>query len=87
MARGSRLQRPKDYRHRKWLNGRDSDPLLAKRASHVTILQHSPSSIVARSVVDHFALWAQNYLPDWLAHCVTRSKVLVLGFLFFSSSA
>ena len=57
-------------------------PLLAKKASHVTMLQHSPSYILARPAVDRFAQWTQKYLPDWPAHRITRSKFLVLGFLF-----
>ena len=57
-------------------------PSLAKRASHVTMLQRSPSYILARPAVDPFAEWTQKYLPDWLAHRITRSKFLVLSFLF-----
>ena len=57
-------------------------PSLAKTASHVTMLQRSPTYILARPAVDAFGQWAQKYLPDWLAHRITRVKFLVLSFLF-----
>ena len=52
---------------------------LAKRASRVTKLQRSPSSILARPAVDGFAQWT---LPDWLAHRIIRSNSSILSFLF-----
>ena len=57
-------------------------PSLAERASHVTMLQRSPTYITARPAVDPFAQWTQRHLPSWLAYRITRSKVLVLSFLF-----
>lgn len=57
-------------------------PSLAETASHVTMLQRSPTYIVARPSIDRFGQWAQRFLPRWLAHRITRLKFLVFGFLF-----
>ena len=57
-------------------------PSLAKTASHVTMLQRSPSYIVARPAIDPFGQWARRFFPSWLAHRMTRLKFLVLSFLF-----
>ncbi len=62
-------------------------PSLAQTASHVTMLQRSPSYILARPSVDLFGQWTQKVLPSWVAHCITRLKFLVLGFLFIKFCA
>ena len=62
-------------------------PSLAEKASHITMLQRSPSYIVARPAIDPFARLVQKYLPQWLAHRITRFKVLILSFLFLKFCA
>ena len=62
-------------------------PSLANTASHVTMLQRSPSYILARPAIDPFNQWAQKFLPTWLAHRLTRLKVLLLSFLFLKLCA
>lgn len=57
-------------------------PALAETASHVTMLQRSPSYILAQPSTDPFGQWAQRLLPHWLAHRITRLKFLLLSFFF-----
>ena len=57
-------------------------PSLAETASHVTMLQRSPTYIVARPAIDPFGQWAQRLLPRWIAHRITRFKFLILSFFF-----
>ncbi|KAL9128356.1 MAG: hypothetical protein Q9175_007544 [Cornicularia normoerica] len=57
-------------------------PSLAETASHVSMLQRSPSYILARPAIDSFGWWAQKLLPYWIAHRITRIRFLVLSFLF-----
>lgn len=58
-------------------------PALASRASHVTMLQRSPSYIVARPGRDALADRLRALLPERLAHRVVRGKNVVMGTLFF----
>ncbi len=58
-------------------------PALASRASHVTMLQRSPSYIVARPGHDALADRIRARLPEKLAHRVVRGKNVVMGTLFF----
>ncbi|KDN24170.1 flavin-containing monooxygenase [Amycolatopsis rifamycinica] len=58
-------------------------PALASRASHVTMLQRSPSYIVARPGRDALADRIRALLPENLAHRVVRGKNVVMGTLFF----
>ena len=62
-------------------------PSLAETASHVTMLQRSPSYIVSLSAIDPFGYWAQKLLPRWLAHRITRLKFLIKSFLFIKFCA
>lgn len=57
-------------------------PSLAETARHVTMLQRSPTYIIARPAVDAFGQWALKYFPHSLAHRITRLKYLVHGYLF-----
>lgn len=57
-------------------------PSLAETAHHVTMLQRSPTYILARPAVDPFGQWALKYFPHRLAHRITRLKCLALSFLF-----
>ncbi|MET9002595.1 NAD(P)/FAD-dependent oxidoreductase [Amycolatopsis sp. NPDC004169] len=58
-------------------------PALASAASHVTMLQRSPSYIVARPGRDALADRIRALLPEKLAHRVVRGKNVVMGTLFF----
>ena len=58
-------------------------PELAKTARHVTMLQRSPTYIVARPSEDAIATWLRKRLPGRLAHTVTRWKNVLLGLAFY----
>jgi monooxygenase len=58
-------------------------PALASRASHVTMLQRSPSYIVARPGHDALADRIRALLPEKLAHRLVRGKNVVTGTLYF----
>jgi monooxygenase len=58
-------------------------PAMASRAARVTMLQRSPSYIVARPGRDALADRIRALLPEKLAHRVVRGKNVVLGTLFF----
>jgi cation diffusion facilitator CzcD-associated flavoprotein CzcO len=58
-------------------------PAMAPRAARVTMLQRSPSYIVARPGRDALADRIRALLPEKLAHRVVRGKNVVLGTVFF----
>ena len=58
-------------------------PEMAKTAAHVTMLQRSPTYMVARPSEDAFALWLDRYLPRSLAYDLTRWKNVLVGMFFF----
>ena len=57
-------------------------PAMAKKASHVTMLQRSPSYIVPIAAIDPFGRLAKMLLPHWAAHRITRLKYIIMTFLF-----
>jgi cation diffusion facilitator CzcD-associated flavoprotein CzcO len=59
-------------------------PALAETAAHVTMLQRSPTYIVARPSRDNLAHWLQRRLPTGLADRAIRWKNVLLGIFFFS---
>jgi cation diffusion facilitator CzcD-associated flavoprotein CzcO len=59
-------------------------PALAQDAAHVTMLQRSPTYIVARPSRDGLAHWLQRRLPAGLADAAIRWKNVLLGIFFFS---
>jgi monooxygenase len=59
-------------------------PELAKKAAHVTMLQRSPTYIVARPEEDPIANWLRLHFPAKFAYAVTRWKNVLLGMLFFN---
>ncbi|HEY0942883.1 MAG TPA: NAD(P)/FAD-dependent oxidoreductase [Steroidobacter sp.] len=59
-------------------------PELAKTAAHVTMLQRSPTYIVARPAEDRIANWLRHIFPAKLAHGITRWKNVLLGMLFYN---
>lgn len=58
-------------------------PEMAKTAAHVTMLQRSPTYMVARPSEDAFALWLDRYLPRSLAYDLTRWKNVLVGMFFY----
>nr|WP_294813932.1 NAD(P)/FAD-dependent oxidoreductase [uncultured Sphingomonas sp.] len=58
-------------------------PELAKQAAHVTMLQRSPTYIVARPSEDKIAQWLRRRLPDKAAYGITRWKNVLLQQYFF----
>jgi cation diffusion facilitator CzcD-associated flavoprotein CzcO len=58
--------------------------LAAQGAAHVTMLQRSPTYIVARPSRDAIAKWLQRRLPLSLADSLTRWKNVLLGIWFFN---
>jgi monooxygenase len=59
-------------------------PALARTAAQVTMLQRSPSYIVARPSEDPFANRILKRLPNRFAHHLLRWKNIFLGMYFFS---
>lgn len=58
-------------------------PEMAKTAAHVTMLQRSPTYIVARPSQDGIANWLRAKLPGKLAYRLTRMKNVALGQFFY----
>ncbi|WP_020203364.1 NAD(P)/FAD-dependent oxidoreductase [Cupriavidus sp. WS] len=58
-------------------------PEMAKRAAHVTMLQRSPTYIVARPSSDAVSAWLRRKLPAGMAHRVTRWKNVLFGMYFY----
>lgn len=61
-------------------------PEMALTAAHVTLLQRSPSYILARPSRDGFALWLERRLPAHLAYALARWKNVLVGMAFFQLS-
>ena len=59
-------------------------PELAKTAAHVTMLQRSPTYVVARPSEDALANRLRRYLPPMLAYGITRWKRVLLGMYIFN---
>ena len=59
-------------------------PEMAKKAAHVTMLQRSPTYVVARPAEDAMANWLRRWLPPMLAYGVTRCKRVLLQQYFFN---
>ena len=58
-------------------------PEMAKAARHVTMLQRSPTFIVARPSADRVADWLRRHLPSKVAHALIRWRNIVLSMVFF----
>ena len=58
-------------------------PTLAQRAASVTMLQRSPTYIVARPARDKVSAWLRRHLPETAAHRLTRAKNILLGIYFY----
>ena len=61
-------------------------PAMAERAAHVTMLQRSPTYVVARPAEDRIANWLRRRLPARTAYALTRWKNVLLGMFFYSLS-
>lgn len=61
-------------------------PALAERAGHVTMLQRSPTYVVARPAEDRIANWLRRRLPAGAAYAATRWKNVLLGMFFYGLS-
>jgi cation diffusion facilitator CzcD-associated flavoprotein CzcO len=58
-------------------------PALAERAAHVTMLQRSPTYVVARPSEDRIANLFRRHLPARAAYALTRWKNVLLGMFFY----
>lgn len=58
-------------------------PEMAKTAAHVTMLQRSPTYVVARPDTDAIADWLRARLPAKAAYGLTRWKNVLLGMYFY----
>nr|WP_249159646.1 NAD(P)/FAD-dependent oxidoreductase [Bradyrhizobium tropiciagri] len=58
-------------------------PEMAKTAAHVTMLQRSPTYVVARPDKDKIADWLRARLPAKLAYGITRWKNVLFGMYFY----
>lgn len=59
-------------------------PAMAERAKHVTMLQRSPSYIVARPAEDAVANWLRRLLPDRAAYAAARWKNVLVTIFFYN---
>ena len=58
-------------------------PEMARKAAKVTMLQRSPTYIVARPAKDRLANWLQSKLPANLAYRLIRWRNVLFGLYFF----
>jgi monooxygenase len=58
-------------------------PAMARTAAHVTMLQRSPTYIVARPSEDVIANWLRKRLPARLAYAIVRWKNVLVGIYFY----
>jgi monooxygenase len=58
-------------------------PAMAETAAHVTMVQRSPTYIVARPSEDALANWLRRILPARFAHQLARAKNIALGMYFY----
>ncbi len=61
-------------------------PAMAEKAAHVTMLQRSPTYIVARPSEDKIANFLRRSLPAKAAYMLTRWKNVLFGMFFYSLS-
>lgn len=59
-------------------------PSLAETAAHVTMVQRTPSYIVARPAKDSIARYLQRWLPQGAAHTAIRWKNVLLTIFMYS---
>ncbi|HEX8140057.1 MAG TPA: NAD(P)/FAD-dependent oxidoreductase [Pyrinomonadaceae bacterium] len=61
-------------------------PAMAERAAHVTMLQRSPTYVVARPAEDKVANWLRRFMPERAVYVLTRWKNVLLGMFFYRLS-
>ncbi|MGP8123004.1 MAG: flavin-containing monooxygenase [Xanthobacteraceae bacterium] len=61
-------------------------PAMTDKAAHVTMLQRSPTYIVARPAIDPIANWLYARLPEGLAHTLARWKNILLQMYFYRAA-
>jgi cation diffusion facilitator CzcD-associated flavoprotein CzcO len=61
-------------------------PAMTDKAAHVTMLQRSPTYIVARPAKDPIANWLYAKLPEGLAHTAARWKNILLSMYFYNAA-
>ncbi len=59
-------------------------PEMAKTAAHVTMLQRSPTYVVAAPAEDKAANWLRAKLPAKLAYAITRWRKVLFGMFFYN---
>ena len=59
-------------------------PEMAKTAAHVTMLQRSPTYVVAAPAEDKAANWLRTKLPAKLAYAITRWRKVLFGMFFYN---
>jgi monooxygenase len=59
-------------------------PAMAEHTKHVTMLQRSPSYIVARPAEDAVANWLRRLLPDRTAYAAARWKNVLVTIFFYN---
>lgn len=59
-------------------------PALAQRATHVTMLQRSPSYVVSRPAEDPVAKLLRRYLPVDIVYALARWKNVLFGTFFYN---
>jgi cation diffusion facilitator CzcD-associated flavoprotein CzcO len=59
-------------------------PAMTDKAAEITMLQRSPTYIVARPAKDVIANWLYTQLPEGLAHTITRWKNIMLQMYFYN---
>jgi monooxygenase len=58
-------------------------PAMADEAAHVTMLQRTPTYIVAQPSEDALANWMRRKLPERVAYTFTRWKLILLNLVFY----
>ncbi|KAL7620880.1 hypothetical protein AAE478_009878 [Parahypoxylon ruwenzoriense] len=57
-------------------------PVVAESASHVTMLQRSPSYVFSLASVDLVGTWIRTHLPERVAHSINWWRCLIIEHLF-----
>ncbi len=61
-------------------------PVIARTATHVTMLQRSPTYIVSRPTEDAFAKMLRRYLPTGIAYSIARWYNVLFAMYFYNLS-
>jgi cation diffusion facilitator CzcD-associated flavoprotein CzcO len=58
-------------------------PVVAEKAAQVTMLQRSPTYVLALPREDPLGNFVRRFLPNWLAFKIVRWKFLIVPFIFY----